>query len=139
MRSITPASGIAQLEYLGSTVGNRFKSGTIAASTVSTEDGAGKKYLQKGVLLAKINSPAAVSGMYGPYSSAASDGRQLDHNIGGFNDTFSDLSEGNKEVGILYGGTVIASKVDVGDGLGNVAEQVRTKLRTARLDILFRD
>jgi len=137
MRSITPASGIAVNEYLASTVGLQFDSATIDADAVSTVDSDSKKYLNKGVVLARITSPAAASGLVGPYSETATDGRQLTHGIVGINDTFADLSAGDVDSGILIKGTVKESKVTMGAAVGAFPETYKSLLRTSKLDITF--
>ena len=114
MRSITPASGIVIKEYLLSTVGAQFESFTLDADQVSTTDDDSKKYCNKGTVLARITSPAAASGLVGPYSETASDGRQLVYSIVGINDTFADLSQGDVEVGVLVAGTVDETQILMG-------------------------
>ena len=138
MRSITPASGIAISEYLASSEGNIFSSATLDATAVSTVDSDSKKYLDKGVLLAKINTPATASGLVGPFDPTESDGRELTYNIVGFNDTFADLSQGDVEVGVLIKGTVKESEVIVGASDGAIPAIYKDYLRTESLDILFR-
>lgn len=132
------ASGIAVAEYLASTVGNVFDSATIEDAVVTTVDSLNNKYLNKGVVLAKINTPSASSGLVGPYSEAATDGRELDHNIVGINDTFADLTDGNKNVGVLVVGTVKESKVVMSSYSGSVPQLLKDKLRNSHLDIIFR-
>jgi hypothetical protein len=137
MRSITPASGIAVNEYLYSTVGIQFDSATIDADTVSTVDSDSKKYMNKGVVLARITSPVTASGLVGPYSESATDGRQLSYNIVGINDTFADLSAGDVDAGVLVKGTVKESKVTMGAAVGAFPETYKDLLRTSKLDITF--
>lgn len=137
MRDITPASGIVAQEYLASTVGIQFDSATIDADTVTTVDSDSKKYLNKGVVLARITSPAAASGLVGPYSPTATDGRQLAYGICGINDTFADLTDGNKEVGVLIAGTVKESKVTMGAAVGALPPTYKELLRNSKLDIRF--
>ena len=139
MRTITPASGIAVVEYLASTVGTRFDSGTLDATAVSTVDSDSKKYLNKGVVLAKITSPAAASGLVGPYDPTATDGRQLSYGIAGINDTFADLSNGDVEVGVLVKGIVKESKVTMGSAAGALPPTYKELLRNSKLDITFED
>lgn len=137
MRSFSTASGIAPTEYLASTVGNQFNFGTVDADAVVTADSNSKKYLDKGVVLARITSPVAASGLLGPYSESATDGRQTDANIVGINDTFVDLSNGDKEVGYLFAGAVREDKITFGSQSGTIQGAYKTKLRTEKLDILF--
>jgi hypothetical protein len=138
MRSITPASGIVITEYLYSTAGTQFDSFTIDADTVTTTDDDSEKYLDKGVVLAKITSPAAASGLVGPYLETATDGRQLTYNIVGINDTFADLSEGDVDAGVLVAGTVRESKILMGAADGALPGAYKDLLRTATLDILVK-
>jgi len=140
MRTITPASGIVISEYLYSTQGTQFESFTIDADAVSTTDDDSKKYLDKGVVLAKITSPAAASGLVGPYSDAATDGRQLTYNIVGISDTFADLSEGDVEVGVLVTGTVKEDQIAMNSTTKNgaIPGAYKDLLRTATLDILVK-
>jgi hypothetical protein len=138
MRDITPASGIKIKEYLYSTEGKELDSATIDASAVSTVDSDSKKYLNKGVVLARITSPVAASGLVGPYSSTASDGRQSTANIVGINDTFADLSDGDKEVGVLVRGTVNEDQVEFNGSVGPHTELTKGYFRTSGLDILFK-
>jgi hypothetical protein len=138
MRSITPASGIVIKDYLYSTEGTQFDSYTIDADTVTTTDDDSEKYLNKGVVLAKITSPAAASGLVGPYLPTATDGRQLTYNIVGINDTFADLSEGDVDAGVLVKGTVRESKIVMGAADGALPPTYKELLRTATLDILVK-
>lgn len=138
MRSITPASGIVIKEYLYSTEGTQFESYTLDATAVSTTDDDSEKYCNKGVVLAKITSPAAASGLVGPYDPTATDGRQLAYDIVGINDTFADLSEGDVEVGVLVKGTVKESKIIMGAADGALPPTYKELLRTATLDILVK-
>jgi hypothetical protein len=138
MRSITPASGITISEYLASSEGNVFTSATLDATAVDTTDDDSKKYLDKGVLLAKINTPATASGLVGPWDPTESDGRQLTANIVGFNDTFADLSQGDVEVGVLIKGTVKEDQVVMGSADGDIPDHYKEYVRTDSLDIIFR-
>jgi len=138
MRSITPASGITVKEYLASAVGNVFSSATIDADAVSTVDSQSKKYLNKGVLLAKINTPASASGLVGPWDPTGTDGRELTANIVGFNDTFADLSEGDVEVGVLIRGMVKTDQVVMGAADGSIPDHYKEYVRGDSLDIIFR-
>lgn len=137
MRSITPASGITIKEYLASTMGNIFDSATIDADTVSTTDDDSEKYMNKGVVLARITSPAAASGLAGPYDPTATDGRQLSYGIMGINDTFADLSNGDVEVGYLIKGTVKEDQILMGDADGALPPTYKELLRNSKIDITF--
>lgn len=137
MRAITPASGIASIEYLASTVGIQFDSVTIDADAVTTVDSDSKKYLNKGVVLARITSPVTASGLVGPYLPSAADGRQLSGNIVGINDTFADLSNGDVDAGILIAGLVKESKVTMGAAVGALPPNYKDFLRNSKLDIRF--
>lgn len=98
-------------QYLRSTRGTKFESYTCAAATVpaQTIDGvAGQKILQPGTVMAKITSGGDV-GKVGPFSAAATDGRQTAANIVGLNDTFLpwQLIERDVEIGVLYTGVAV--------------------------------
>jgi len=98
-------------EFLRSTRGTKFESYTLAASTVPsrTIDGvAGQKILQPGTVLAKITSTAE-AGKVGPFSAAATDGRQTAANIVGLNLTFLPWQtiERDVEVSAMYIGTAV--------------------------------
>lgn len=138
MRSITPASGITIKEYLNNSEGNLFSSATIDADAISTVDSNSEKYCNKGVLLAKIETPSTASGLVGPWDPTATDGRQRVHNIVGFNDTFADLSEGDAEVGVLIKGTVKESQVVMGAANGAIPDHYKEYVRGDGLDIIFR-
>jgi hypothetical protein len=137
MRSITPASGITIKEYLASTTGNIFDSATLEDSVVSTVYSDSKKYLNKGVVLARITSPSTTSGMVGPYDLTASDGRQLSYGIVGINDTFADLSNGDVEVGVLVEGRVLESQIVMGSADGALPPTYKELLRNSKVDIKF--
>ena len=133
MRDITPASGIVAIEYLASTVGNTYDSVTLGASTVTTTDDDGKKYLNKGVVICKT-----VSGVVGPYDNAETDGRQLEENIIGINDTFADLSNGTIDIGVLTHGVVKESKINMTGTQGDtLTDDQKGYLRSAYCDITF--
>jgi hypothetical protein len=92
--------------FLRSTKGLKVESYTLAAASVpsKTVDGwAGQKILQPGTVLAKITS-GADSGKVGPFSAAATDGRQTLTNIVGLNRTFLPWQtiERDVEVGVVY-------------------------------------
>lgn len=137
MRSFTPASGIKVNEYLASMVGVQFDSATVNADSVSTVDSDNRKYLNKGVVLSRINTPAAASGMAGPYDPTATDGRQYAYNIAGVNDTFADLANGDVEVGVLIAGVVKESKITMGSAVGALPPTYKELLRNAKIDIRF--
>jgi hypothetical protein len=93
-------------EFLRSTQDVKVESYTVAASTVParTIDGvAGQKILKPGTVMAKITSTGE-SGKIGPFSAAATDGRQTLANIVGLNMTFLpwQLMERDVEVGVVY-------------------------------------
>jgi hypothetical protein len=140
MRSITPASGLVINEYLYSTQGTQFDSYTLDADAVTTTDSDSKKYLDKGVVLAKITSPATASGLVGPYLTTATDGRQLSYNIVGINDTFADCSQGDVEIGCLVSGTVKEDALYMSSTSknGTLPGAYKDLLRTATLDILVK-
>lgn len=91
--------------YLRSTVGCKFESYTIAASTVPSEtiDTFSQKILQSGEVLAKITSGPEI-GKVGPFQAGVTDGRQTLANIVGLNDTFLpwQLLERDVEIAACY-------------------------------------
>ena len=141
------SQGIMPNEYLYSTVGNLFNTYTLSLSAVTNssvsqsmanlKDDKGNYYANKGWLLAKITS-GIQNGKVGPYDSGASDGRQTAANIVGFLDTFANLEDGDKDVGVLYVGTVTKENVYVEGTKGNPSDTIKGYLRTATLDILFK-
>jgi hypothetical protein len=77
-------------EFLRSTQDVKTESYTLSAASIParTIDGVGgQKVLQPGTVMAKITSTAE-SGKIGPFSAAATDGRQTAANIVGLNMTF---------------------------------------------------
>jgi hypothetical protein len=93
-------------QYLRSARGVKFESYTLAGATVParTIDGnANQKILQPGTVMAKITSTAD-SGKIGPFSAAATDGRQTLANIVGLNDTFLPWQaiERDVEIAVAY-------------------------------------
>jgi Bacteriophage lambda head decoration protein D len=98
-------------EFLRSTQDVKTESYTLAASTVPsrTIDGvAGQKILQPGTVLAKITSTGE-AGKVGPFSAAATDGRQTAANIVGLNLTFLPWQtiERDVEVSAVYQATAV--------------------------------
>jgi len=133
---LTEISGVAINEYLYSTVGTAFDSVTLAASAISADED-GSKYLQKGTVLATITS-GTDSGLVGPYSTKASDGRETSTNIIGISETFADVTNGNALIAYLYKGTVDESKVYCDGVQGTVSSDAKTAMQTTSIDILFR-
>ena len=93
-------------EFLRSTKILQTESYTVAAATVpaTTIDGAtGQKVLQPGTVMAKITS-GGDTGKVGPFSAAATDGRQTLANIVGLNLTFLpwQLIERDVEISCVY-------------------------------------
>lgn len=98
-------------EFLRSTQDVKVESYTVAASTIPsrTIDGVtGQKILKPGTVMAKITSTAE-SGKVGPFSAAATDGRQTAANIVGLNMTFLpwQLMERDVEIGVVYECTAV--------------------------------
>jgi len=141
------SQGIMPNEYLYSTVGNLFNTYTLSLSAVTNasvshsmanlKDDKGNYYANKGWLLAKITS-GIQSGKVGPYDSSATDGRQTSTNIVGFLDTFSNLEDGDKDISVLYVGTVKGAQVYVEGTQGDPSVTIKDYLRTASLDVLFK-
>jgi len=92
-------------EFLRSTQDIKTESYTVAKSSVPAVavDGVNQKVLQPGTVMAKITS-GNDSGKIGPFSAAASDGRQTAANIVGLNITFLpwQLLERDVEVAVTY-------------------------------------
>jgi hypothetical protein len=98
-------------EFLRSVQDVKIESYTVAASTIParTIDGvSGQKILKPGTVMAKITSTAE-SGKVGPFSAAATDGRQTLANIVGLDVTFLpwQLMERDVEIGVAYEATAI--------------------------------
>jgi hypothetical protein len=98
-------------EFLRSVQDVKVESYTVAASTIParTIDGvSGQKILKPGTVMAKITSTAE-SGKVGPFSAAATDGRQTLANIVGLDMTFLpwQLMERDVEIGVAYEATAI--------------------------------
>lgn len=100
-------------EFLRSTKGVKDDSYTLAAATVPavTIDGFdNQKILQPGTVLAKITDVASPDvGKVGPFSAAATDGRQTLANIVGLNKTFLPWQtiERDVEVSAVYDASVV--------------------------------
>lgn len=142
MADFQRVNGILPNQYLYSTKGAQFSSATQSASdSVVTDDADGNRYIQKGVLLANITS-GGETGKVGPYESGASDGRETLANLVGFCNALVNLKHGqlaiDKDVPVLYAGTVNESNVIVDGVKGTVSDEVKNACRTAKLDILFR-
>lgn len=100
--------------YLRSTQDVKTTSYTCAAATVpaQTIDGfAGQKILQPGTVMAKITSTGDV-GKVGPFSAAATDGRQTLANVVGICNTFLpwQLIERDVEIAVVYEAAVVQAR-----------------------------
>lgn len=100
-------------EFLRSTQDVKTESYTVAAASVParTIDGVpGQKILQPGTVMAKITS-GGDSGKIGPFSAAATDGRQTAANIVGLELTFLpwQLVERDVEVSVVVQATAVQS------------------------------
>ena len=108
-------------QYLRSTVGCKFESYTVAASSVPSEtiDGFSQKIVQPGTVMAKITSGPEI-GKVGPFQAGVTDGRQTLANIVGLNDTFLpwQLLERDVEIAALYIGTAVQGWCFELDGAG---------------------
>lgn len=98
-------------QYLRSTQDVKTESYMCAASSVPPEtiDGFdGQKVLQPGTVIAAITS-GGDAGKYGPFSAAATDGRQTAANIVGVADTFLpwQLMERDVEISVAYEASVV--------------------------------
>lgn len=111
MSSFTKGGGVTtpfgRAEFLRSTKEGQVQteSYTVAASTVParTIDGTSQKILQPGTVMAKITS-GGEAGKIGPFSAAATDGRETAANIVGLELTFLpwQLLERDVEVSVVY-------------------------------------
>ena len=160
MASFTSGAGTVKTPfgknvYLRNTGGCKFESYSLAAATVpaKTIDGvAGQKVLQPGTVMAKITAAGADQGKIGPFSAAATDGRQTALNIVGILDTFLpwQAMERDVEVGVLTEGTVVQAWCFEYDGSNNAialsnatadalvgAAGTEPVFRSKRLDIKF--
>lgn len=93
-------------EFLRSTRGKKVESYTLAAATVpaqTIDNFANQKIVQPGTVMAKITS-GADAGKVGPFSAAATDGRQTVANIVGLDETFLPWQtiERDVEIGVVY-------------------------------------
>lgn len=110
--NLTGGTPFGRNEFLRSTNPKpQTESYTVAASTVpaSTIDGfAGQKILQPGTVMAKITS-GGDAGKVGPFSAAATDGRQTAANIVGLCLTFLpwQLIERDVEISVVYTCTAV--------------------------------
>ena len=144
MAQFSRYNGVINNAYLYSTVGNQFASYTVSASVV-TADATGNKWLNRGVLMAKI-TVGAEANKVGPYDANAWDGRQTSTNIVGYNDTFCQLRRAtldvDKDVGVLYRGTVTAAQVIVYSSgtptQGDPGATIQGYCRTASMHILHK-
>lgn len=97
-------------QFLRSTQDVKTESYTVAAASVPsvTIDGSTEKVLQPGTVMAKITS-GADAGKVGPFSAAATDGRQTAANIVGLNNTFLpwQLLERDVEIACVYECTAV--------------------------------
>lgn len=136
--------------FLRSTQDVKTESYTVAASTVPAEtiDGfADQKVLQTGTALAAITS-GGEAGKVGPFSPAATDGREVLANIVGLNNTFLpwQLMERDVEVAAIYECTAVEAwcfeyedeGVYNGGAYGGVANGtiIRVPLRSATADAM---
>lgn len=146
----TPSTPFGKNQYLRSTRGTQFESGTVAKSTVVAEnwtDGTGKttaiKVLQSGEVMAKITS-GADQGKYGPFQLGVSDGRQDVANLAGVNDTFIpwQLNERDVDAAFLYHGTCVQAWCFIRDATGKripLTDTVADALRGKKgLDVTFK-
>ena len=85
----------------------------------ATGIGTGKKFLQRGEVLAKITS-GADAGKVGVFQLEATDGRQTAANIVGINRTFApwELNERDVDVAADYTASVVAAWVTIRDASG---------------------
>jgi hypothetical protein len=133
-------------QYLRSTKDVKFESYTCAAASVParTIDGnAGQKILKPGTVMAKITT-GGDAGKIGPFSAAATDGRQTVANIVGLNDTFLpwQLIEHDTEVAVAYECTAVQGwciELDAASAEIPLTNTTRDAMRgVVGMDILFK-
>lgn len=125
--------GVAKAEYLKSQEGNVFLPVTLASGVVAF-DSNNDKIVIPGTVLGKITASGVNQNKYGPYASAATDGRQTAVCI---LDSWANLKNGDLEVGALFEGHVVEAKVTSDGTLGTVSAGVKSALRSATSDIHF--
>lgn len=93
--------------------------GSHPVEPVATGIGAGKKFLQRGEVLAKITS-GGDAGKVGVFQAGATDGRADAANIVGINRTYApwELNERNVDVAADYAASVVAAWVTTRDASG---------------------
>lgn len=133
-------------EFLRSTKILQTESYTVAAASVPsrTIDGvSGQKILQPGTVMAKITS-GGDAGKIGPFSAAATDGRQTAANIVGLNLTFLpwQLVERDVEVSVVYECVAVQAwckELDASNAEIALTNTTADAMRgTKGLDILFK-
>jgi len=125
-------AGSRKYEYLKSQEGV-FLPVTLSSGVVS-KDSDGNKILIPGTVLGQITTSGSDYQKYGPYSASATDGRATAVCI---LDTYSNLKDCDLEVGALFEGHVVTSRVTSDGTLGTVATAVKNALRSIRADIHF--
>lgn len=126
-------TGKQKKEYLKSQESTVFLPVTLASGVVPF-DSDNNKIVIPGTVLGKITASGVNQNKYGPYDSGASDGRETAVCL---LDTYSNLKDGDLEVGALFEGHVIEAKVTSDGTLGSVAAGVKSALRSATSDIHF--
>ncbi len=124
--------GTRKYEYLKSQEGV-FLPVTLCSGVVSL-DADNNKIVIPGTVLGRITASGTDQNKFGPYSATASDGRETPVCI---LDTYSNLKDGDLEVGACFEGHVVTAKVTSDGVKGTVANGVKTALRSAEADILF--
>lgn len=110
----TSSVGIAsEFEFLASAHGMFKRAGVTLDSTLVGFDAELHKYLPKGCCMAQVTS----GGKWGPYSNAASDGREVAR---GFLLEKVDLKDGDVIAGIIIHGSVLEARVSGLDAGGKV-------------------
>lgn len=132
MPMIQTTSGTQKYEYLKSQEGV-FLPVTLCSGVVP-KDADNDKIVIPGTILGQITSSGMDYQKYGPYSSTATDGRQTAVCI---LDTYSNLKDGDLEVGALFEGHVRTARVTSDGVLGTVVTAVSDALRSIRADIHF--
>lgn len=131
-------------EFLRSTQDIKTESYTVSAEVVPEEtiDDHTQKVLQTGEVLARITS-GPDEGKVGPFQDGALDGRGIEANIVGLNNTFLpwQLMERDVEVAVIYECTAVQEWCFTRDAAGariELADLIADEMRgKKRLDIMF--
>jgi hypothetical protein len=98
--------------FLASEKKTNKRSGITLSAAVVTADGNGDKILAAGTFVTPITSAGPEVTKYGPFDSAASDGRQTpDKDVSGYLPEAVNLRDGDVICGLVIQGTVLKARV----------------------------